>query len=1400
MRSKFNLLLSVGFALVLPLTIAPLPSLSQAPPIQSPGPSSDSRKTEADRLSELGDQQVNDDKPQEALKSYQAAIDLYRKEGNRLSEGLTLRGMGNAYLSLKDFEKALEAQQQALAIARQIHNTDLEARALNNIGNVYRESKQLSKAIDFYQQSLKLSQRTNNYRIAQIAANGLGNAYQIEENSKQSLESFKLALVMARNIPRESRNQVFEIPILDKIGDAYRSIKNFREAATAYEEGILIARKMERSDLEMELGIGLGRAYLGLGDYDKTISTAQRTIEIAKQLNRKSVHLSALELLMITRNIQIDKLRDTNPNQAIADANEMIARVAEARPLATELKDQDILRSMQTWEGYAYWRRANAAFEQNNVLLAEADFKTAQSMFESLDHVDGKASVLSSLISIYLKTNQWKKVSPLLVQSLELAKKNRSLLGQVFDLNTTAAFYLDLGDPKMTVKIATQSIEVSNAIEASKLPKVNPKGSALRLLARAAVQLGDFDQAIAATQQRRILSQQAGDRFSELDILTILAKIYYDQGNFEASQKTRENVLQQLGTLTTENPTAIAMARSQILYQLNFDYLANNNTVKAEQVLKDSLQTIRSLKGLSLGTQGLEIDTLTGFVNLYVTTKEYAKALSYGTEAYNLAIASKNPNFEIVALKFLNTIDFAQGKVGKVLARADRMIEIAQTMKNPGDRGELLIAIAGAYIQLGNYSMAQKLLQQTLSEARKTGREVLESQALSSLAAIAFGTGKTQETIDFSTQNITLSQHKSPRLAATSYLVMSAAQGELKHQKLAFDAAEAALKIGKSSKNLSIERSALNMLGSLDYRFGKIDSSIERFQSALTLSKKSDDDWGLYAGLARSYEAKKQKITAIAFYKKAINELESIRNTLKDTPIELQRSYLQTTIDFGGVKTSDIYRYLADLLIQQGRIAEAQQVMELLRIQELNDLNPATRTSPSRLAELALNPTEQAIQTQHDNLIAFGQKTRDCKQKCTELKSQLATQRGQFEAYTQTIQKTVSEGNLVRIDERNKDFIASASKIVNATPNTVLIYPLVLPDKIHLLWASKGGVLSSVTCPMKEETLNKTIGEFQQALAINDDIRIIKKHGKTLYDCLIKPLEEKGDWAKNKIQNLVIAADRSIHYLPIAALYDGEKFLLERYTVSNVLNAGLTNVDDRLPASPTVLGFGISDALDGSVPLPNVQKELGGIIRSDRSPQGLYAGKLFFNQDTTIATLEENLSNHPILHIATHGLFNAAKPNESYLLFSDGKPGGADRYTVSRIQQQDDLRKVHLVILSACQTAQTESLSNGTEIQSMSSAFLRDRAKSVIASLWNVNDASTSLLMQNFYRNLATGKLTKAQALRQAQLQLFNGTVDGSPNRSDLEPRSTTPDAKPIAQSMRHPYYWAPFILIGNSN
>jgi len=334
---------------------------------------------------------------------------------------------------------------------------------------------------------------------------------------------------------------------------------------------------------------------------------------------------------------------------------------------------------------------------------------------------------------------------------------------------------------------------------------------------------------------------------------------------------------------------------------------------------------------------------------------------------------------------------------------------------------------------------------------------------------------------------------------------------------------------------------------------------------------------------------------------------------------------------------------------------------------------------------------------------------------------------------------------------------------------------------------------------MGETALNTTIAAFTKSLNDRTDLNGVKQHGKTLYDCLIKPLEEKGEWQKNNIKNLVIAADRTINYIPIAALHDGKQFLIERYTTSNILNAGLTDVTDRLPKDPTILGLGISDSLDGLSALPNVETELNAIVRTPTNPKGLYPGTLSFNQNATPTQLKTQLKqNYNILHIATHGEFNPIEPNESFLLFSSGKPGKGDRYTINRIdEQQEALRRIHLVVLSACQSASGKSATTGIEIQGLSAAFVRDRAKSVIASLWNVDDSSTAVLMQQFYKNLATG-MTKAQALQNAQRQFIETKLTAKDSLPRAGGRRSIPGQPPV-DSYIHPYYWAPFILIGNS-
>ena len=201
---------------------------------------------------------------------------------------------------------------------------------------------------------------------------------------------------------------------------------------------------------------------------------------------------------------------------------------------------------------------------------------------------------------------------------------------------------------------------------------------------------------------------------------------------------------------------------------------------------------------------------------------------------------------------------------------------------------------------------------------------------------------------------------------------------------------------------------------------------------------------------------------------------------------------------------------------------------------------------------------------------------------------------------------------------------------------------------------------------------------------------------------------------------------------------------------------------------------------------------------------GIYPGLEFLNKDFNWRSLRDNILGHKLLHIATHGEFVPGSPDASYLLLGTG-----EKLAIPKIATLQDLSNVSLVVLSACETALAGTGQDGTEINGISYYFLNSGAKAVMASLWKVNDDSTRLLMQNFYSNLAkataTAPITKAQALRQAQLSLLRGSasIPDNPEQRGLgledRPGSPPSPTTSTASGFSHPYYWAPFILIGNS-
>lgn len=292
---------------------------------------------------------------------------------------------------------------------------------------------------------------------------------------------------------------------------------------------------------------------------------------------------------------------------------------------------------------------------------------------------------------------------------------------------------------------------------------------------------------------------------------------------------------------------------------------------------------------------------------------------------------------------------------------------------------------------------------------------------------------------------------------------------------------------------------------------------------------------------------------------------------------------------------------------------------------------------------------------------------------------------------------------------------------------------------------------------------------------------------RKLYKWLIEPIE--ADLNSLNIQNLVFVMDSGLRSLPIAALHDGQKFLVEKYSVGLMPSLSLTDTTyvDIKKAAVLAMGASVFPAAQRQKPLPAVPIELATITEELRQ------GKFFLNEAFTLENLKAQRQQKPaqIVHLATHGEFNSGAISQSYIQLWDTK---------LRLDQIRQLGlhnpPVELLVLSACRSA----LGNEDAELGFAGLAVQAGVKSAIASLWYVSDEGTFGLMTDFYQKLQTAPI-KAEALRQAQVAMLKGEVRlqkgylvTSSGNVPLSPEL----AKLGNKDLSHPYYWAAFTMIGN--
>lgn len=333
-----------------------------------------------------------------------------------------------------------------------------------------------------------------------------------------------------------------------------------------------------------------------------------------------------------------------------------------------------------------------------------------------------------------------------------------------------------------------------------------------------------------------------------------------------------------------------------------------------------------------------------------------------------------------------------------------------------------------------------------------------------------------------------------------------------------------------------------------------------------------------------------------------------------------------------------------------------------------------------------------------------------------------------------------------------------------------VIYGIILPERLAVILSLPGKPLSYYATELKaspkanresrevEDTVEDLFATLNPFVDSSDPLRPQQK----IYDWLIRPAAT--ELANNQIKTLVFVLDGILRGVPVAVLHDGSQYLVEKYSLALTPGLQLLSSRNLSPDRLRILAGGVSEARDGFSSLPGVRQEVTEI--SEILPtEALLNGE--FTRDRLRSKIET--APFPIVHLATHAQFSS-RADDTFLLTWSERVNVKNLDNFLRERFIKNRKPIELLILSACQTA----VGDKRATLGLAGVAVRSGARSTMATLWAVQDQSTADLMVQFYKSLNQPQTSKANALRQGQLSLLHSA------------------------EYRHPYYWAPFVLVGN--
>lgn len=934
-------------------------------------------------------------------------------------------------------------------------------------------------------------------------------------------------------------------------------------------------------------------------------------------------------------------------------------------------------------------------------------------------------------------------------------------------------------------------------------------------------------------------------------------------GNYELAISTADKIL---------DPKLSRINKSLTYYNLSRLYETAGNTAKAVEYLD---------KSIDLGDVTLNADVLataiTSLARIQSSLGDSKSALKLNEQALQIAKQLSDKDLEATIINNIGLVYYNTGDKKTALEKFDAARKILETVFDDALKAQVLNNTAMSYNGLGERQLAFDFLNKTLVLSRQTSNTNLEAYILNNFGLNYLELNdKPQALKYFNSALETVQKNQNKGQEATILLNL----GELYSSNLdaenAFNSFAKALKISEDTLDIqlgcsilnnmgllflrgkepqkaiiflnralpaahekefrSVEAALLNNLGQAYYQLGENAKAADYYNQAIVVSQSignKNQVAGSLGNLMLFWNEKGSPQMAVFFGKQSINIYQQLRGNIVNLDKGLQKTYLNSI--------EQTYRQLAQILVARGRIAEAEQILGMLKQDEYFDyLRRDDKVADDLKVNISLTPEELEAFKRYgeiaDKITSLGKEYSELE---TESKSFEA---GKFprQARLDELDKQLADANKVfnffldnlkqKFGENDKRVAVAAESGTQALlkeinePHTVIISTIAGKDELNLI-VTTADTQRAHTVDIKEADLNNLVADFRDA--VKNPAVDPRPSGEKLYKILF-PDALKKDLENIKAETIVWSLDGTLRYVPISALWDGRQYLVERY--NNVLIT-LASRDKLNKAATdrtkwTALGVGVSKEADIKSPdgttkiftaLTAVPAELCSVISDPntkvqceslaKNKTGIIKGKSLIDDEFTLQNFKNNLGRYPVIHIASHFSLNPGNEADSYLLLG----GVSDRrFTLANLREGGaKFVGVELLTLSACNTAMgSSSKSNGVEVEGFGALAQQQGAKTVLASLWSVADASTRDLMTEFYAQLENNpKIGKAEALRQAQLKLIRGKYaenkDLKNRRSDLVKvddgkTAAIPFTKDENAPFAHPYYWSPFVLFGN--